>query len=1207
MSLEEKLEKIRSSPKLQNQQQTAVVLSAVEDTLRHQQNSPTPTAYFAALLSLLGQFITEDGVSNKEMAHAVVYLLDLVTGHVPPPLLRSKFAQVLPQLIPALEHPETEAPLLRACIGCVESLLDVQDAQAWSLMERDTSPRWAIQELQRLALDRRPKVRKRALEALAKVLGNLPPSPSLDHPVTDMCAEIAMQNLRNEVEEASRKKSKQKLDENQNSSDLMRALQLVKVIAATRNGWPSRKSDVLCQILLGISRGNSEFLTMIAFQVFEVLFAGMADEVSSGKLFRLLDSVKDLQPSETDTQLVPPWIAVLSRGYDVAAQTEPEETFAKLPDMINLIASFLKSPSHNIRISASECLISLLNTCVPDQVVQEPSIMDEKTLEKVAKTLQGLLSVKYQTAWMEVFNVMSTAFDVLKWQSHPLLNGVVQTIGDLRSNDSFTGKKEADAVLGAAIRAIGPDHVLDILPLNLARTVPGQHGRVWLLPLLRDYVSNTRLSHFRKELYPLSEVMFQRVLGQKEKTMETKIYETVVNQIWACLPGYCDLPLDLIEAFDHTFAEQLSNLLYQLPQLRADICRGLQNLVDSNVAVVDQEEEYVNLVSKAQARENINHLAKFTGSLLAVLFNVYSQTLPQGRGKLLQCINSYLSITPETELMESFQNVANALEKTVAGPEEKKPGSSMPPTSHALLDLIITMSVHLPRQSFGMLFNMAANFINSQTDTQLQKKAYKLIPRLSESPIGRQALKERTDELQQLLLAAGEKALPATKKDRLTAISRIIPTLPSTDLHFIPSILSEVVISTKEVNEKARTTAFVLLVSMGTRMAEGGTIDNTKTPNINATTPTTTASLQEYITMVSGGLAGDPHTISASVTCLSRLLFEFQTQLSRDTITKLVQTMDLFLTSKNREIVRSVLGFVKVCVLSLPVDLMTPRLETLIPNLITWSHEHKAHFKAKVKHIFERMIRRFGVETVEKYTPETDKKLITNIRKTRERKKRNRNKDDDGTEEIRRPRGKFESEYDEAMYASSEEDEEEESEEDEHQTKAGGRQYIIADDDEPLDLLSRKALAHVSSTKPTGKVALRDKKRDAKTDLDGKLVINEDPDEDEVMDFDNEGNLLDGKAGGGTNAYLDALNSKDAPRRGQKGRLKFGNKPARDELDEEMADEVEMKQVGKSVMRRGLGVDKRRGVTGQQRGGGIRKRGQSFRHGLQSKRGRGRR
>lgn len=528
-----------------------MVLSAVEDTLRDQNSEFTPTAYFAALLSLLSQYISSSkGIVNKEVASAVVYLLDLVTPHVPAPLLRSKFSQILTSLAPALTHPEAEAPLLRSSIGCLESLLVIQDAQAWALPQTQISPRRAVAGLLTIAVDHRPKVRKRAQDALSKVLKNPPPSPSLDHPAADMCAETALRTLKDIADAAGKsKKHKSQRDGQHHEPGLIHALQLIKTIATASGGWPSRKIDSLCELLLNISKSSNEYLTMAAFEIFEVIFAGMADEVSSVKLPRLLEVISELQPSKNDSQLLPPWIAVLSRGYDVSAQINPDEAFQKLPDLFVMISNFLSSPSYNIRVSASECLISFIANCIPDNALLDPSIFDEKVLEKLAKTATDLLSIKFQAAWVEVFNVLGAIFEALRWRSAPLLSSVVRTIGELRGNESFAGKKEADAVLAKAIRAMGPDNVLKILPLNLPKPAPGHPGRVWMLPILRDSVSNTRLAHFRSDMVPLSEAIFQRVLehGDAEKTMEIKVFETVVQQVWSILPGYCDLPLDLTE------------------------------------------------------------------------------------------------------------------------------------------------------------------------------------------------------------------------------------------------------------------------------------------------------------------------------------------------------------------------------------------------------------------------------------------------------------------------------------------------------------------------------------------------------------------------------------------------------------------------------------------------------------------------------------
>lgn len=628
----------------------------MEDTLKDQKHGSTPTAYFAALLALLSQSISSSkGIINKELATSVVYLLDLVTPYVPQPLLRSKFSQILTNLAPALSHQEAEAPLLRSSIGCLESLLVAQDAAAWALPQTQIGPRRAIAGLLALAVDHRPKVRKRAQEGLIRVLKSPPPSPSLDHPAADMCAGTALRSL-SDIARATgtNKKHRGHGKDDQHQPGLIHALQLVKTIAGASGGWPSRKIEALCELLLNISKSSNEYLTMAAFETFEVIFAGMADEFSSSKLPRLMEVISELKPSQNDSQLLPPWIAVISRGYDVSAQLNPQETLQKLPELFDMISEFLASSSHNTRTSASECLISFMANCVPHGVLLEPSTYDEKTLGKLARIATELLSVKYQAAWMEVFNVLAAIFDALKWRSAPLLSEVVKTVGELRGNDSFNGKKEADEVLGKAVRAMGPDAVLELLPLNLAKPKAGQAGRAWLLPILRDHVSNTNLAHFRSEFVPLSEIMFQRVLdnGSAEKTMEIKIFETLVQQIWALLPGYCDLPIDLTETFDRSFAELVSNLLYKQTELRADVCRALQTLVDSNKEVLAMQTDQEDLVrqrrlSKAHAQKNIDHLAGFAGNLLAVLFNVYSQTLPNYRAYILRCINAYLSIAPE--------------------------------------------------------------------------------------------------------------------------------------------------------------------------------------------------------------------------------------------------------------------------------------------------------------------------------------------------------------------------------------------------------------------------------------------------------------------------------------------------------------------------------------------------------------------------------
>ncbi|KAH6977016.1 NUC173 domain-containing protein [Ilyonectria sp. MPI-CAGE-AT-0026] len=1214
-SLAEKLDKIKS-PGLQSQQRYVVVLNAVESTLKDQNTDATPTGYFAALLALLQQANSNDNI-NLELATPAVYLLDVVTPFAPQPLLRAKFTQILTLLAPILLLQDAEPMLLRSSIGCLESLLLAQDSASWELGVTQIGPRRAVAGLLNMSLDQRPKVRRRSQDALKKVLRNPPPSPSLDHPAADMCAQTAMKNLDDLAGKIAQLRKGKKSSDTTHEPAMIHALQLVKTVASASGGWPSKKIESLCELLLGIAKTGNEYMTMASFEIFEMIFEGMSDELSSAKLPRLMEIISELRPAANDTQLVPPWLAILSRGYDVSAQMEPEETFQNIPNLFEMIAQFLESPSENIRISASECLVSFMANCVPRQVILEPSIYDEKTLEKIAKTAESLLTVQYQAAWLQTFTVLGAMFDALRWRAFPIMLNITKTIGEIRENGSFRNKKDADEVIGKAIRAMGPEAVLSVLPLNLAKPAKGQPGRAWMFPILRDYTSNTNLAHFKSEMVPLSELMFQKVLnhGQAEKTMELKIYETVVQQIWSILPGYCDLPLDLTEAFDQGFAEILANLLYKQVDLRLDVCRALKTMIESNKAIAEIEEEEEDLVlqsrvSRAAAKKNLEFLSQYAGNMLAVLFNVYTQTLPQSRGPILQTINVFLSITPNQELMETFDRVSKMLaseleqaskesEKDKKEKKEKaqKSKDHMPSTAQTLMDLVITMSVYLPRESFSALFEIAAVIIYKQDEPQLQKKAYKLIPRLADSEIGKAALQERSVELQNLIFSSTEKVSAPARRERLAAITALLPFIPDTSLHFIPAVLSEVVICCKENNERARETAYELLVQMGHRMAgaNGVPIDNTQVPHMPKDAPAGTANIEEYFTMVSAGLAGStPHMISASITAISRLLYEFREGLSEQTLSDLVQTMDLFLTSNNREIVKSCLGFVKVCVIGLPVELMLPRLSTLVPNLIVWSHEHKGHFKAKVKHILERMVRRFGYDNIHQNCPEADKKLIVNIRKTKERSKKKKDAakaggDDDSDDDEGQGKRQFENEYDQALYSSdsdgSDDDDDEDAPRQNKRAQKGGKTYIVEDEDEPLDLLDKKALANISSTKP---MKLRKPTRTkAKVDLDGKLIL--DKDDDEAMDVDE-------PEASGVGAYVAALKGKDVAKRGRGGKLKFSNRRTNDDDDDEEIDDMnadtaaavksKMSPRGNGRFRGGRGDGFRGGRGG--RGGGAR-------------------
>lgn len=578
-------------------------------------------------------------------------------------------------------------------------------------------------------------------------------------------------------------------------------------------------------------------------------------------------------------------------------------------------------------------------------------------------------------------------------------------------------------------------------------------------------------------------------------------------------------------------------------------------------------------------------------------------------------------------------SIASEQEAHKQGHQQGGSGDKMPPTSHTLIDLVIAMSIYLPRESFANLFALASAVLNGYTgDQQLVKKAYKLIPRLASTEVGCAALRERSAELQTLILSTADKTPASARRDRMLAIHELITYLPTSDLHFIPSVLSEVVLGCKESNEKARTASFDLLIHLAKRTADpernppGTMIRNGLVPHMPDDAPDAPATIEEFFTMVSAGLAGSsPHMVAASVTALSRLFFDFQTEIQPAMRNDLVQTVELFLTSNNREIVRSVLGFVKVAVVVLPDDSLRARLSTLVPNLMVWSKEHKGRLRSKVKGILDRLIRRFGAAPIEELVGEADRKLVVNIRKQRERSKKKKKEgaqageedeeEDEGgetnTNTAANAKGgrTYSNAFDKAVYDSDFSDSDDDASEidfdEEGATHKGGRraggngkkskqseQYIreMSPEDNPLDLLAPDALANISTTKPsvrflnTGPGSRR--KHSAKLDSDGRLILGDGDGDADDMD-------LSGEAAGGesgVNAYVAAVSGPDAVRRGQRGKVKMGQTQQKKkfqgsadamDMDEDDAAAIAAKTSGGGPPgRRGLGMPKAHGASG---------------------------
>ncbi|SJX64397.1 related to RRP12-Protein required for normal pre-rRNA processing [Sporisorium reilianum f. sp. reilianum] len=1013
------------------------------------------------------------------------------------------------------------------------------------------------------------------------------------------------------------------------------------------NILPIAQVDDLVAALLRLPGIQNPFLTVAAFDVFEAFLKTCRPSISTGAaqadalliqshvtstpssigenaLSSLLESLRSpaFVPSSSDVQLLPAYLRALEHAmsaYSRFGNGEPAWRLAPQVwnDVFALSLSAKSDASRTapaVRAAGRDTLIALLRYCVPDAAVAD-SLKASFSKKKAAsaplldmiQSIEDALgkdSLQYMHSRAEILSTLASLIARLRYHyvpntqpPHPaaasLTMHIVQTVAELRQQDNFEHREYADTVIAAAVEVCGPRLLLDALPLNLFGEAEGP-GRAWLLPLIRTKINNTELGHFTVDLVALSEKIFNK--RQEAETdarpVEAKMYEALTEQIWALFPAYCAMPRDLLTAFTRQFAELLTNVLYTQPNLRPSICRGLQALVYRNEALVSSGAPSDSLkhafgLDQADGKANIAHLSAIAPNLLAVLFNVFSQSPGEGRGFVYDTIASYLRVMSPEDVQNTYNKVKTTLEQalptlsTKQKRNQKENPNTPPPVPYTMLDLLSALIPHLDKSAHGSAADLFAlicqdNVLRSH-DSTVQKKSYRILSRLLEGDAGKQILlvtdaskgANRVGELLDKLCESTASVALGAKRDRVLLLATLVPSIPSDELHHLPSIIPEAVLATKEVNALTRQNAYELLVQMGYKMEQGGVINRSLVEGSGAAAGAdaaeeqdsemaeggvVSASISEYLTMVAAGLAGTtPHMISATITALSRLVYEFKETLEQSVLDELLSTIEVYLQSANREIVKSAIGFVKVAIVDFNTALIDSHLPKLIPALLGWSTEHKQHFKVKVRHIFERLLRRFGFERIYQLTDEDNRKLINNIRKRKERAKRKKANaaaereagalDDDDDEpglapRILRTKGGNDA-FEEVVYGSESDisDSDDDGEGDDaadteprkggtaaalarnRNRKNGGGEgddkrahrrrakqqdeaYIEMDDDDdvPMDLLDRSATARISLSNPKNAANARNKKRQSgqeasKFALDeatGRMLIDDD-------------------------------------------------------------------------------------------------------------------
>lgn len=366
-----------------------------------------------------------------------------------------------------------------------------------------------------------------------------------------------------------------------------------------------------------------------------------------------------------------------------------------------------------------------------------------------------------------------------------------------------------------------------------------------MLPLLKDCIEKTELSFFVKRILPLAQKLRVRFefFKKKNQMIEAKIFDTLQNQLWALLPGFCDFASDFDESFK-VLAKTLGEVLEKCADLRGYVLQSIRTAINRNTD------------------ENRAIMAKYAKNYLPLMFNIYTTEIrldkDPSRQSLIDTIKCYLKITDNdlvnTYLVQAIKNYelhAKKHEETksadVNNNQNDKPkvvfDFNKQPTNkqsiaslqaepflfakHSFLDLIAILAKYSNAQNIQNIFEMSMQAIgDKKIDKTAQKKFYKILDSILSSgkPSNQQQqqnvvifkfVQSKFQTIGNVFAKSLADCNSAAKVPRLKCLLDLMDYVQSPEHKlFLKQVLPEIIISIREINHKSREAAFQLLNSM---------------------------------------------------------------------------------------------------------------------------------------------------------------------------------------------------------------------------------------------------------------------------------------------------------------------------------------------------------------------------------------------------------
>ncbi|GAV70952.1 NUC173 domain-containing protein [Cephalotus follicularis] len=985
----------------EDHQHLCAVIGAMSQELKDQNLPSSPIAYFGATCSSLN-LLSSDPNPPPHVIDSLMTILSLLLTKIPAAVSKKKGDFLSDLVMRVLRMNSVTAGATVAGLKCVSHLLIVRDRGSWS----DVAQLYGI--LLVSITDSRPKVRKQSQSCIRDVLLSFQ-GTSLLAPASDGITKTYERFLllaggsNTDVSEGAPKG----------------AQEVLYVLDALKDCLPLMSTKNMTSILKyykTLLELRQPVVTRRITDSLNVLCLHPTPEVSAEALLDLLFSLAlYVSTNETSADGMTFTARLLNVGMAKCYSLNSQICVVKLPSIFNALKDILASEHEEAIFAAMEAFKSLINTCIDESLIRqgvdqisnadmEMRKSGPTIIEKVCAITENLLDYSHCAVWDLAFQIVSTMFDKLGYYSSVFMRGTLQNLADMQKlpDKDFPFRKQLHKCVGSALVAMGPETFLSILPLKLDADDISEVN-VWLFPILKQYSVGAHLSFFRNSILSMVGPIKQksRKLELEGRIISSRSIDALVYSLWSLLPSFCNYPRDTAESLKD-LEKTLCTVLREEHDIRGMICSSLQILIQQNKNIIEEKNDLSGVdLSTARLRavahytpqvvaDNMNVLRLSACEFLSVLSGVFLESTNDDGGCLQSTIGEFASIADKEVVSRLFKKTMHrllAVTQEAGKAENLRNSNSMSIDNSSkesstsflrarLLDLAISLLSGLSTKEIDVLF-IAIKPALQDVEGLIQKKAYKVLSIILKKCDG--FLSSKLEELLRLMIEVLPSCHFSAKRHRLDCLYFLIAHVSKDDSEqrrreILGSFLTEIILALKEANKKTRNRAYEVLVQIGHACGDeenGGKKEN----------------LYQFFNMVAGGLAGEsPHMISAAMKGLARLAHEFSELVS--TAYYLLPSTYLLLRRKNKEIIKANLGLVKVLVAKSQAEGLQMHLSSMVEGLLKWQNDTKNHFKAKVKLLLEMLVKKCGLDAVKAVMPEEHMKLLTNIRKIKERKER---------------------------------------------------------------------------------------------------------------------------------------------------------------------------------------------------------------------------